>query len=570
MDYAYDVVVLGSGLAGMRAALQIAMNLQGKVRIALISKTHIMRPHSVCAEGGTAAVMHPEDGDTFDLHAWDTIKGSDFLADQDVVNKFVNIMPEEIILLDHLGIPWSRDDKGKIAYRPFGGHSCNRTIYAADKTGFFEVQTLYDNLLRYNCVNLFHDYLALKIAVQNSRFAGLVCWDLNKGNLEQIIGKFLIIATGGFCRIYGFTTYSITCTGDGAYLAFDAGCSLKDMEFIQFHPTGLVPSGILITEAARGEGGYLKNNKGERFMEKYAASKMELAPRDIVARAEMTEIEEGRGFKREDGLDYVHLDLTHLGADKINERLPLIREVSMRFAGVDPINDYIPIRPAAHYSMGGIHTDINGKCEIEGIYAAGEAACVSLHGANRLGSNSTAECLAWGHIVGDEVTKALKREKKIMEVGDQMLKEVENNIFVNLLSKNGSENLYKIRNDLRNIMDKNVGVFRNEKQLQSAEKEIDELMERFDNIKISDKNRIYNTDLISAIELKTMLILSKMIVMGAINRKESRGGHARRDYPDRDDENFLKHTLFKKQDGKIIIDYIPVNITMWKPIERKY
>jgi succinate dehydrogenase / fumarate reductase flavoprotein subunit len=297
---------------------------------------------------------------------------------------------------------------------------------------------------------------------------------------------------------------------------------------------------------------------------------MELAPRDIVARAEMTEIEEGRGFIREDGLNYVHLDLTHLGADKINRRLPLIREVSIRFAGVDPINDFIPIRPAAHYSMGGIHTDINGKCEIEGIYAAGEAACVSLHGANRLGSNSTAECLAWGHIVGDEVSHLLRAEKRIIDIDESVLKEVEDEIFVKLMNKNGSENLYKIRSDLRNLMDRNVGVFRDEEHLKKAEKGIEELFLRYDNIKISDKNRIYNTDLISAIELKTMLLLSKMIVMGAINRKESRGGHARRDYPQRDDENFLKHTQFKKQNGKLVIDYLPVNISMWKPVERKY
>ncbi|MDY6820321.1 MAG: succinate dehydrogenase/fumarate reductase flavoprotein subunit [Deferribacterota bacterium] len=570
MSDVFDVIVLGSGLAGMRAALQIAMKSDGNASIALISKTHIMRPHSVCAEGGTAAVMHPEEGDTFELHAWDTIKGSDFLADQDVVMKFATTMPEEIIFLDHLGIPWSRDENGKIAYRPFGGHSCNRTIYAADKTGFFEVQTLYDNLFKYNSVSLFHDHMALKIVTKNKRFAGLICWDLNEGILRQLRGKFLIIATGGFCRIFGFTTYSITCTGDGSALAFDAGCSLKDMEFIQFHPTGLVPSGVLITEAARGEGGYLRNNKGERFMEKYAPSKMELAPRDIVARAEMTEIEEGRGYKRDDGLDYVCLDLTHLGAEKINERLPLIREVSIRFAGKDPIKDYIPIRPAAHYSMGGIHTDINGKCEIEGIYAAGEAACVSLHGANRLGSNSTAECLVWGHIVGDEISKALKTKEKPVELDSKLLKEVEDEIFVKLLNKNGSENLYEIRNKLRDLMDKNVGVFRDSEDLEKADKTIRELTERYNNIKIVDKNRIYNTDLITAIELKTMLLLSKMIVMGAINRKESRGGHARRDYPKRDDENFLKHTIFRKKGDEVEIDYSPVNISMWKPVERKY
>jgi succinate dehydrogenase / fumarate reductase flavoprotein subunit len=388
----HDIIVMGAGLAGLRAAVEVARK-NPEADVALVSKVQLMRAHSVCAEGGTAAVIQPDEGDSLELHAYDTVRGADFLCDQDVVWRFVQAIPEEIRLLDHWGIPWSRRADGRINQRAFGGHSYDRATFAADKTGFFEMQTLYDTLQKHANVKRYDECYAHSIIIKDEFFF--------------MQGKALIIATGGACRMFGFTTYSLTATGDGMGMAYRAGLPIKDLEFVQFHPTGLVPSGILITEAARGEGGYLYNNKGERFMDKYAASKMELAPRDIVARAEMSEIEAGRGFPEAGGMQSIHIDLRHLGADKINERLPLIREVAIKFNFIDPILEPIPIHPAAHYTMGGIHTNIDGATTVEGIWAAGEAGCESLHGANRLGSNSTAECLVYGKITGE-----LARNKK--------------------------------------------------------------------------------------------------------------------------------------------------------------
>ncbi|MFH0777573.1 MAG: FAD-binding protein, partial [Candidatus Eisenbacteria bacterium] len=389
----HDMLILGSGLAGLRAAVEASRASGGKLNIGIVSKVQLMRAHSVCAEGGTAAMLRPEEGDSFELHAWDTVKGSDFLADQDVVERFVHASPEEIIQLEHWGIPWTRREDGRIAQRPFGGHSYPRAVLAVDKTGFFEMQTLYDTLLKYGNFKRYDEFFATSIIVENNEFKCITGFDVGTGQFLALTAKALNIATGGAGTLFGFTTYSQTVTGDGLAMAYRAGLPLEDMEFLQFHPTGLIPSGILITEACRGEGGYLLNNKGERFMDKYAPEKMELAPRDLISRSMITEIEAGRGFKGPKDLDYMHLDLTHLGADKINERLPLIREVCMDFIGIDPVHVPIPVRPVAHYSMGGVETDINGATRAKGIWASGEAACVSLHGANRLGSNSTAECL---------------------------------------------------------------------------------------------------------------------------------------------------------------------------------
>jgi len=402
----HDVVIFGTGLAGMRAAVEIARNTGGKIDMALVSKVQLMRAHSVCAEGGTGAVLRPEEGDSFDLHAWDTVKGSDFLADQDVIDRFVRASPEEIRLLEHWGLPWSRRDDGRIYQRAFGGHSFPRATMAADKTGFVEMQTLYDRLRKFSNWTCYHEVYASSMIVEDGKFAGLSVIDYSTGEFKTIRGKCMLIATGGLGCLFGFTTYSQTVTGDGQAMGFRAGIPIEDPEFLQFHPTGLVPSGILMTEGCRGEGGYLRNKNGDRFMDKYAKSKMELAPRDIVSRAEITEILEGHGFDEPSGLDFVHLDLTHLGAAKINHRLPLIREVTMKFLGIDPITDPIPIRPVAHYSMGGLETDINGKTCLDNVWAAGEVACVSLHGANRLGTNSTAECLVWGGITGEEIVKS--------------------------------------------------------------------------------------------------------------------------------------------------------------------
>ena len=338
--FTHDLIILGAGLAGLRAAIEASRIAQGKIDIAVISKNQLMRAHSVAAEGGTAAVMRPEDGDSTELHAWDTVKGSDFLADQDVVELFARTMPSEILQLDHWGIPWTRREDGRIAQRPFGGHSYPRAVLAQDKTGFFEMQTLYDTLLKYNCAKHYNEHYITSILIENGAFCGLTAIDMTTGQFKIFRGKALIVATGGAGTLFGFTTYSQTVTGDGMALAYRAGIPLEDMEFLQFHPTGLVPSGILITEACRGEGAYLVNSKGDRFMNRYAPSKLELAPRDLISRSEMTEIEEGRGFKEPNGLDYIYLDLRHLGAKRINEQLPLIREVCIEFNDLDPIKEH--------------------------------------------------------------------------------------------------------------------------------------------------------------------------------------------------------------------------------------
>jgi len=568
MTRKHDIVILGSGIAGLRAAIEAARNSEADV--AIVSKVQLMRSHSVCAEGGTAAVMQPEDGDSLELHAWDTTRGADFLCDQDVVMRFVEEAPKEILQLEHWGIPWSRRPEGRIAQRPFGGHSYNRAVFAADKTGFFEMQTLYDTLQKHANFTRYDECYVSSIIIEDNEFRGVTVWDLTSGEFFLIQGKALIIAAGGACRMFGFTTYSLTATGDGMVMAYRAGLPLKDMEFVQFHPTGLVPSGILITEAARGEGGYLLNNKDERFMERYAASRMELAPRDIIARAEMTEIEEGRGFPGPEGLDYVRVDLTHLGADTINERLPLIREVALKFNFVDAIYEPIPVRPAAHYTMGGIHTNIDGATLFEGVWAAGEAACESLHGANRLGSNSTAECLVWGKITGTEAAKYASKQKALPSPPKETkLKSEEARLF-SRFSADGKESSYAMRRELQKTMDSQVGVYRTGPELEEAFNKIKELKQRLPDIQVKDRGRIYNTDLLSAIEADNLFDLAEVVVAGALARTESRGAHARRDFAQRDDANWLKHTLAHYTPTGPQLDYTPVTITIWQPAERKY
>jgi len=571
MEVTHDVVILGSGLAGLRAAVEAARVSNDELDIAIVSRVQLMRSHSVCAEGGTAAVMRPEEGDSLELHAWDTVRGSDFLADQDVVKRFVEESPKEIRLLDHWGIPWSRRPDGRINQRPFGGHSFDRATFAEDKTGFFEMHALYDRLQKFARVTRYDECYVTSILIEDGVFQGITAWDLTGGRFFLIRGKALVIAAGGACRMFGFTTYSLTATGDGTAMAYRASLPLKDMEFVQFHPTGLVPPGILITEAARGEGGYLINNKGERFMEKYAPSKMETAPRDIVSRSEITEILEGRGFAGPDGLDYVHLDLRHLGADKINERLPLIREVTIKFAFIDPIEQPIPTRPAAHYFMGGIHTDIDGATPVMGIWAAGEAACVSLHGANRLGSNSTAECLVWGKITGEKAARYAMAQKSLAPTPQQKVQEEERRLFEQIGHGNGSEDVFVIRAELQRMMDKNVAVYRNGPDMEVALKKVRELRTRLEHVKVIDTSRIYNTNLVALLETINLIDLAETIVLGAIARTESRGAHSRTDFPNRDDVNWGNHTLAYYTPGQEPrLDYIPAKITMWQPVERKY
>ena len=566
----HDVLILGAGLAGLRAAVELSHRTQGRVDIGIVSKVQLMRAHSVCAEGGTAAVLHEDEGDSIALHAWDSVKGSDFLADQDVVWRFCRAMPREIHLLDHWGIPWTRDEHGRIAQRPFGGHSYPRATLAADKTGFFEMQTLYDQLVRYKCFRRYDELFVTDIVIEDGRFVALIGVHAPSGETVVMLARALLIASGGAGTLYGFTTYSETVTGDGLAMAYRAGLPLEDMEFLQFHPTGLVPSGILMTEGCRGEGGYLKNNQGERFMERYAPSKMELAPRDMVSRAEMTEILEGRGFPGPDGKDYLHLDLTHLGADRINSRLPLIREVCIKFVGLDPIDQPIPIRPVAHYSMGGIETDINGLTHVANVWAAGEAACVSLHGANRLGSNSTAECLAWGGICGEEIATALAGLDKAAPLSDRAWADHQARM-TSVLGREGKENLYDLRRELRALMDTHVGVFRTGQGLATALGQIRTIRERALRAPVADKSLVYNSNLFQALELENLIDLSEVTVTGALTREESRGAHARRDFATRNDDEWLKHTLARHEPGAApALDYKPVTVDTWKPVERKY
>ncbi|MDX9822084.1 MAG: succinate dehydrogenase/fumarate reductase flavoprotein subunit [Syntrophales bacterium] len=566
----HDVLIFGTGLAGLRAAVEIARKSGDAINIGLVSKVQIQRPHSVCAEGGTAAVLREEEGDNLELHAWDTVKGADFLADQDVVDRFVETSPKEILLMDHWGMPWSRRPNGSIQQRPFGGHSFPRATMAADKTGFFEVQTLYDTFMQYKNFSRYDEFFATSILVEDGEFCGLAGIFMPTGKFMVLRAKALLIATGGLGTLYGFTTYSQTVSGDGQALAYKAGMCIEDPEFLQFHPTGLVPSGILMTEACRGEGGYLKNTEGKRLMEKYAAKFMELAPRDIVSRSEMTEILEGRGFKGPDGLDYVHLDLTHLGAEKINHALPLIREVCMKFLGLDPILKPIPVRPVAHYSMGGIEADINGATKVKGVWAAGEVACHSMHGANRLGCNSTAECLVWGGITGAEIVKFLNADPPMPKLRGDRIDDEYARIFGELLNRKGTENQYDIKKELRIAMDQHAGVYRTAKSMSEGLKKVQDLKQRYQRISIQDKGQVYNTNLINALEVENLLNLAEALLTAALAREESRGAHARTDFPTRDDEKWLKHSLVTYSPDGPKLSYKPVAITKWKPVERKY
>jgi len=566
----HDLLILGAGIAGQRAAIEACKATNGKIDVALVSKVHPMRSHSVAAEGGTAAVLRPEEGDTCELHAWDTVKGSDFLADQDAVDMFVRMLPEEILRVEHWGVPWTRDANGRIEQRPFGGHSFPRAVYALDKTGFFLMQTLYNTLQNYDNVTRYDEFFATSIEVEEGAFSGITALEMASGEIHSISAKACIVATGGVGRLYNFTSYSHTSTGDGYALAYRAGVPLKDMEFLQFHPTGLMPSGILITEASRGEGGYLLNSEDKRFLQNYAPKMMELAPRDIISRAMITEIDQGRGIEGPEGIQCLKLDLRHVGRDRINEKIPFVRELSMKFLGIDPADEPIPVRPVMHYTMGGIDTDSYGATRIQGLWAAGEAACVSLHGANRLGTNSLAECLVYGRIAGQKAAGFAMSRRPHRPVSQESTAGIENRIYRDLLKREVGESLYEIRRELRDIMDANFGIFRDLDHMEHALKKIRQMKSRFKKIKITDTGRTYNTDLTSALELENMLDLAEIMLTGGIARKESRGAHSRLDYPARDDQNWLKHTLAYSSKEGPRLDYSPVRITIWKPTERRY
>ena len=564
----YDLIIVGSGLAGLRATIQAARR-SSKIRIAVISKVQVMRSHSVSAEGGTAAVLFPDEGDSIESHIYDTVKGSDFLADQDAAERLCKEMPDEIYQLEHWGMPWSRREDGKLGQRAFGGYSFPRATYASDKVGFFEMQTLYDTCQKFDNIEFLNEWFVTSIIHNEKKFAGITAIELSNGDFHVIKGKALIIATGGAGRIYSFSTYGYSSTPDGIDMAYRAGLALKDMEFVQFHPTGIMPSGILITEGARGEGAYLLNKDGDRFMKKYASKLMELAPRDIVSRSIMTEIKEGRGFKHETGVDCMKLDLRHVGDKIIKQKLGGIREISLKFSGVDPAKDLLDIRPVCHYMMGGIHTDINGASELQGVWAAGEAACVSIHGSNRLGANSTSECLVWGKITGDEAVNYIEKGSSVASFPTDLVNAEEKRIYDGIFRGKGQVNPYEVRQKLTDTLNDKAYVYRNQTDLLEGLKKVREL-KAMTWKHVDDQAKEYNTNFSNVMELDSMFRVAEVVLIGAINRKESRGSHARTDFPKRDDKKFLHHTLAYYDPEEPIMKKHPVTITNYKPVERKY
>ena len=565
--HTYDAVIVGSGLAGSAAARELK---QAGKSVAVITKLHPLRSHSGAAQGGINAALSDED--SIELHEFDTVKGADYLADQDAVELMCNKAPETVRWAEHMGAAFSRTDDGKIAQRPFGGQSSPRACYAKDRTGLTLLQTIYEQALRAG-VDFIDEWYAADIIYENGKVSGVVAFNIRNQEKAIFNAKAVMFATGGYARAFKISSNAHANTGDGLSIVARHGLPLEDMEFVQFHPSGLSGSGILISEAARGEGGKLLNSEGERFMERYAPNKLELASRDVVARAIINEIREGRGVGPRK--DAVYIDLTHLGKEKIMERLPELRDLAITFLGLDMIKEPILISATAHYSMGGIPVDVNGHARrnnddlIEGFYAAGECACVSVHGANRLGANSVLEALLFGRHVGDAIAADLDnitlREASEADA-DTTIEEIEK-----ILTSNGQESVPGLRNELQQSMTDNAGVFRTEETLTEQVKIVKSLRERFENIRIDDKSKIFNTDLQEAIELGHMLDYALFIVESALARKESRGAHFREDFPTRDDENYMMHTMaYMDDNGEITLDYMAVTPGKFEPQERTY
>ncbi len=567
----YDILIVGGGGAGLRAAIAAA-EADSRLNVGVISKVYPMRSHTVSAEGGLAAVVR--DGDSLDSHAFDTIKGSDFLADQDVVEVFVEEAPGEAIQLEHWGCPWSRDQDGRVSVRAFGGMTVKRTLYAADKTGFHMLHALFQTSLKYDSIHRHDEFFVTSLLVEEGKVCGVTALNLQSGGLQAIPAKAVILGTGGGGRVFPFTTNAAIKTGDGMAMAYRAGCPLKDMEFVQYHPTGLPGTGILMTEASRGEGGYLVNSEGDRYLSEYVPGKMELGPRDILSRSFVHEMRAGRVFEDEQG-QYVHLDLRHLGEKVIDEKLPFVRELTRNYVGIDPVHDPIPVRPVVHYMMGGVHTDIDGKTPIEGLYAAGECACVSLNGANRLGSNSLTECLVFGARAGRCASAfAMEQQHPRLRALEQLTRQEELQIKSRFFSESPEEErIADIRTDLQKGMEAGAGIYRTCEGLEKACEDIAELRRRYENVRVQDHSNVFNTQLTAAIELGFMLDVAESLAHSALRREESRGSHARSDFEDRNDDAFLQHSLAYRSaedEDAPRIDYLPATITRWQPEERKY
>jgi len=521
-----------------------------KLKIAIISKVYPIRSHTVCAEGGVAGVMSTDNGDSFRLHAADTIRGGDGLCDIDAVDFFVKNAPEELKQLEDWGCPWSRDSAGNMAVRAFGGMSVKRTAFAADKTGFFLLHALYERTLKHKNITRLDEWFVTKLLIEDKNVRGVIAMNLRDGKIEAFAASAVILATGGAGQMYRFTSNSNICTGDGMALAMDAGLPLKDIEFVQFHPTGLPRTGILITEAARGEGGYLINKNGERFLKNYLPEKLELSPRDAVTRAIMDEIEAGRGIDGPFG-KHVYLDIRHLGKKTIDEKLPQVRELAQKFAGVDPVKELIPVMPVCHYFMGGVPTDINAQTAIHGLFAAGETACTGLHGANRLGSNSLSECLVFGKVAGENAAAfSPMSNPNSRSLSTSLLADEESRIK-KLINQKGELRCATVRERLQEIMSEHVGIKRNEKSLEEGINKILELKEQSAQISLSDRSLVFNTELTSLFELKNMLTVAEAVVRSALHRKESRGAHFRTDFPKKDYLN--THIFIKNSDKDMII-----------------
>jgi len=575
MKHQFDVVIVGAGLAGLRAAIELGEDTS----VAVLSKVFATRSHSGAAQGGIGAALGNEEEDNWEWHMFDTVKGSDYLGDQDAIEIMARDAPRTIYELEHLGVPFNRTPDGKIAQRAFGGHTRNfgeapvkRACYAADRTGRVILDTLWEKSLQRG-IRFYDEFQLMSLIVHEGRCCGVIAYEITTGKLHTFHSKAVLLATGGYGKVFKTTSNAFASTGDGLAIAFRAGAPLEDMEFVQFHPTGIYKLGILISEAARGEGGILRNSEGERFMERYAPVIKDLAPRDMVSRCILEEIRAGKGI---DGKDYVHLDLTHLGKEVLDTKLSEITGFARTYAGVEPVKEPIPVQPTCHYMMGGIAADADGRVitdsegtSFPGLYAAGECACVSVHGANRLGCNSLLDVLVFGRRAGKEM------RRYIHSVGFAALlpnpeKEVADQIAA-LMRGEGKERGGPIRAEMQTVMMDRVSVFRNREGLLEALGKIRELKERYEQVSVQDKGNCFNRDLLDAIELGYMLDLAEVITLGALTREESRGAHSREDFPERDDENWLVHTMFRHSpDEGPQIFFKPVTITKFQPKERKY
>ena len=576
--FSHDVLIVGGGGAGLRAAIAVC-EANPELTLAVASKVYPMRSHTVSAEGGAAAVI--KEDDSLDDHAYDTISGADWLCDQDAVEIFVNEAPAEMLQLEHWGCPWSRLPDGSVAVRPFGGMKTQRTWFAADKTGFHMLHALFQTTLKYDPIRRYDEYFVTKLLVDDGRCRGVVAIELATGKICTILAKSVLLCTGGCGKVFPFTTNANIKNGDGMSLAYRAGVPLKDMEFVQYHPTGLPFTGILITEASRSEGGWLLNKDGYRYLQDYDLGKpephpvlrsMELGPRDRLSQAFVKEQEKGRTFEGPYG-NYVHLDIRHLGEATIDNKIPFVRELCRKYVNIDPVHEMIPVRPVIHYIMGGVHTDTDGATPLAGLFSAGEAACVSINGANRLGSNSLTELLVFGARAGIAAAKfAMEVEGNGSSAVFAQARDEQRRIQKDFLEKRGgTERIATVREEMQKIMEASAGIYRNGKELERGAEQLAKLRERVDNIALGDTSLTFNTELTAALELTYMMDAAETIIHSAKARHESRGSHQRTDYPERDDDKFLQHSLaYRTEADAPRIEYAPVSITRWPPGKRVY